>query len=1195
MKGRQTKQDLLREIQGLTARLQEAEEVIQAIQKGEVDGLLVTTPEGERVFTLEGAELPYRIFVESMHEGAATLTHEGVILYANPAFARMLRLPQEKVVHKVMRQFIHPDDREIFTAIFKKGAQKISEGEVLLRNNIPVQISLQPLPLYDASPVICAVITDLSRQKKLKATIASLNRTSAIFNQAADAIIVCDQQGIITQASREALRYGGTLLLGMHFDEAVDMAFSSFSPLQKKLFTIADVLQGGIVRKQEVLLSAGENKFYCLFSAQPLRGKNREIIGCVLTLTDITAQKQAEEKIQSQAMEIENLYHNAAVGLCMVDENLRFVRINERLAGINGIPAVEHIGRSIRELMPELADAVESSMRRILETGEPMLNMEIVSQTPAQPGVKRSFLEHWMPVKDGRGEILGLNIVVEETTERKRVEQALRESEERLQLAWKATRDVIWDWDVVNNVQRWSGAGSEVFGWTDPVDSPQTEEWWLERVHPDDRRRVAEGFQRVLDDALCSQWQDQYRFLCKDGAVANVLDRGFVLRDGEGKPTRMIGAMLDITDIMKIKQELERTRNILAEAQKIAHMGSFEYIVATRTTVWSEEEYRIYGLDPTGPSPTYEVLLARSIHPDDAAHLHDTFTTAMQNRSVYELQHRIVRPDGSVRWVYDRAYPYFDADGSLLRYVGATLDVTDRKQAEDALRQSRRDLDRAQAVGHIGWWRLDVLSNVLNWSDENYRIFGVPPGAPLTYETFLGMVHPDDRHYVGTRWKAALAGEPYDIEHRILADGRLKWVREKAYLEYDETGKLMSGFGITQDITERKKIEEALTQSTSLLQAVLDNTPDAIFLKDRDGRLQICNPATLGIIGKPAETVIGKTDRELYDDSATAQAIMENDRRIMRSGKMEVVEECVRDAHGTRVYLSTKAPYRDSNGRIIGLIGVARDITERKQMEDNLHLRTVELEQLSTTLEQRVQERTEELRMLNLELLQSQNRLKQLSRDLLDAQEKERKKVAWELHDSIGSSLTAIKFRIENVLRESVSNGSQAMDHLQKLVPVVQTAVMEAKRIQMNLRPSILDDIGIVATTRWFCTQFRETYPEVQLARHVKIEEDDVPDSLKTVIFRIFQEGLNNAARHSKSPQVSFYMWKSNKTLRLLIRDRGEGFDLSEVQSRTGYVRGLGLESMRERAELSGGRFIIASRQGKGTTIRVSWPLTGNS
>ena len=158
----------------------------------------------------------------------------------------------------------------------------------------------------------------------------------------------------------------------------------------------------------------------------------------------------------------------------------------------------------------------------------------------------------------------------------------------------------------------------------------------------------------------------------------------------QGRPT-LFSIIHDVTARKQAEEALERTRNTLAEAQKIAHLGSFEYVAATQTTVWSEEEYRIYGLDPAGPSPAYDVMLAECIHPDDAALLHETFTKAMQSGSIYELEHRIVRPDGSVRWVYDRAHPYFDDNGDLLRYVGATLDITERKLAEEALRESEAE------------------------------------------------------------------------------------------------------------------------------------------------------------------------------------------------------------------------------------------------------------------------------------------------------------------------------------------------------------------------------------------------------------------------------------------------------------------------------------------------------------------------
>jgi PAS domain S-box-containing protein len=166
--------------------------------------------------------------------------------------------------------------------------------------------------------------------------------------------------------------------------------------------------------------------------------------------------------------------------------------------------------------------------------------------------------------------------------------------------------------------------------------------------------------------------------------------------------------------------------------------------------------------------------------------------------------------------------------------LSTVVDITERKQAEKALRQSREDLDRAQAVGQIGSWRLDLRRNVLIWSDETHRIFGIPKGTPLTYEAFLATIHPDDRNYVDIRWNAGLRGEPYDIEHRIVADGKVRWVREKAYLEFDDAGQLLGGFGIAQDITERKQAKEALQQlNAELEQRILERTAELVKAGER--------------------------------------------------------------------------------------------------------------------------------------------------------------------------------------------------------------------------------------------------------------------------------------------------------------------------------------------------------------------------
>jgi len=188
---------------------------------------------------------------------------------------------------------------------------------------------------------------------------------------------------------------------------------------------------------------------------------------------------------------------------------------------------------------------------------------------------------------------------------------------------------------------------------------------------------------------------------------------------------------------------------------------------------------------------------------------------AIENPRQYRksaIEHVMLRKDGTRVVV--------EAQGSLISLGNTTQhialrDITESKRMEEELLRRQEDLSRAQEVGSMGSWRLDVKKNVLTWSDENYHIFRIPKGTPLTYETFLSTVHPDDREYVDTQWKAALRGEPYDIEHRLVVDSGVKWVREKAYLEFDKKGTLLGGFGITQDITERKKTEDALRKVTA--------------------------------------------------------------------------------------------------------------------------------------------------------------------------------------------------------------------------------------------------------------------------------------------------------------------------------------------------------------------------------------------
>jgi PAS domain S-box-containing protein len=194
----------------------------------------------------------------------------------------------------------------------------------------------------------------------------------------------------------------------------------------------------------------------------------------------------------------------------------------------------------------------------------------------------------------------------------------------------------------------------------------------------------------------------------------------------------------------------------------------------------------------------------------------------------YGLMTVSTRPDIAVEKEEQELFE--EVAGDIASALYSMEQEQERKKAEEALRQSERDLKHAQALAHIGNWRLDMQRNELLWSDETYRMFGIPKGTPMTYATFLATIYPDDRDYVDQKWTAALRGEPYDIEHRIIVNNNnIKWVREQAVLEFDKQGTLLGGFGTVQDITERKEVEKLKDEFISLVSHEL-RTPLTVII-----------------------------------------------------------------------------------------------------------------------------------------------------------------------------------------------------------------------------------------------------------------------------------------------------------------------------------------------------------------------------
>jgi PAS domain S-box-containing protein len=329
------------------------------------------------------------------------------------------------------------------------------------------------------------------------------------------------------------------------------------------------------------------------------------------------------------------------------------------------------------------------------------------------------------------------------------------------------------------------------------------------------------------------------------------------------------------------------------------------------------------------------------------------------------------------------------------------------------------------------------------------------------------------------------------------------------------------------------------------------------------------NLATELVTGVPREQLTGSDFSDYFSEPRKAQ---EGYQQVFQEGFVRDYPLAIRHISGKLTdVLYNASVYKNEAGEVQGIYAAARDVTDRKKVEAALRA-------TSEALQER------------------EKRLKDLSIRLLKAHEEERKRIAAELHDTIGASLAGIKFKVETFLQQVGKTSTPATVALNTIIPVIQEGIRECRRIQMDLRPSMLDDLGLLATLSWYSRQFQTIYAGIRVELEKGIEETEIPDSLKIVIYRVTQEAMNNIAKHSQADLVRLSLRRSDGRIELMLEDNGQGFDLKKVLGLESTRRGLGLTSMRERVELSGGSLAIESVEGKGTTIHASWslePLSG--
>jgi len=391
-----------------------------------------------------------------------------------------------------------------------------------------------------------------------------------------------------------------------------------------------------------------------------------------------------------------------------------------------------------------------------------------------------------------------------------------------------------------------------------------------------------------------------------------------------------------------------------------------------------------------------------------------------------------------------------------------------------------------------------------------------------------------------------------DVTEQRETEGRLR--HGHALLEQQVSARtrdlLYTNSRLRQAVERYRETEGDLRKSEECYRRLVDTMLEGMVVFDTNGIILYANESLCRMFGFERAIVVGEHIERIFPGIRRSAPPGECDPSVPGSCRRYEAEWGHQDGHMVAAHVSTQR-LEGPAGEYLGDFAVMMDITDRKRSE-------------------------------------RANRM--LSAQLLGAEETERKRIADELHDSLGQTLGALKFQVEHVaLDAGTSDGHAISGLLGGLVPKIQLAIDEVRRIAMDLRPSMLDDLGVLPTLGWFCREFQKVYPGVELDLALDIREQDVPEGLTTAIYRIVQEAMSNIARHAQAKRARVALQHRDGTVTLRIEDDGDGFDIGRGSISVSDHCGLGLRTMRERAESTGGSFRMESERGKGTRLFINW------
>ncbi len=957
------------QVEDLQARLAEAEETLRAIRSGEVDALVVSTAKGNQVFTLAGADRIYRLLIETMNEGALTLAPDGTILYCNGCFSALLKRPLQMIIGTALRDYSAPSEQATLDALLRQGQIENSRGETWLRATdgslTPVHLSVSALHEAERQDNLAVVVTDLTEQKRGEAIVAAEKLARSILEQASEAILVCDSTGRVTHASQAARKLCDQEPLLRPFGAAFPLQLQDGTP-----FSLAAPLRGETLQGIQARLKWDGQAYDMLVSAGPLRSSPDRIVGCIVTLTDISARMLMEralqaknEELQSQAEELEaqaeelqrghdlvaRLLETSPAGIMLVDRAGQITFANARAEQVLGLTRAEIIGRAYNAPAWHITDYAgqpfpdeQLPVSRVLATGQPIYRVRHAIQWPDGRRVLLSI--NAAPLFDPSGQVDGVVAAAEDVTEQVQAGEAVQESERRLRAIIDSAPEAMLVADesgqiVLTNPEAehlyaapvLGGAGLERFG-------------QVIRYHPDhtpvDPRDLPTFRAAVRGEMLRNE---PMALLGPDGQWRDVLASAVPILDERGQPHGAVAVYQDITERLQaeraLRVALEKYR-VLIESFPLGITISDE---TGRILESNKEGERLLGIPQAEHAQRHIAGPEwRLIRPDGSpmpAEEYASVRALREKRLIDNVEMGVVKEGGEVTWLNVTAAPIpLEGYGAAVAFG----DITARKRAEsqrEAALAALRDSEERYRTLFNGMTEGFALHEII--CDEqgqpiDYRFLEINP----SFERLTGLKRTDvvgqlksvvlpndDPHWLKIYGAVALTGQPVHFENHSAALGR--------HYEVYAYCPMPRQFAVLfMDVSDRVQTVETLRETRDYLDSLLTYANAPIIVWDPNFQITRFNGAFEHLTGLKADDVLGRNLNILFPEERQAEA-MTYIRRAVAGERWETVEIPILGADGTvhTVLWNSATLYAADGTTPVATIAQGQDITTRVQAE----------------------------------------------------------------------------------------------------------------------------------------------------------------------------------------------------------------------------------------------------------------------